>query len=312
MPSERDAREAYRVGVAEGCRLERKRLRTFVGTSWVAPEHSRPEHLAYADYEQSLLAAIKELSAIITAEEQNISRLQANADEAQEAFLAAAEEHELSSSFFGKLKALLTGSILPEQKIANESLDHLRERRQLLDEDKVKLAFLDEESGSVTLWLDEMYRTTAEQGQRRARDRAAEALDISARNFQTYLMSEFLEEDERRRLGWAPEFPGGTDFGYHWRRDGDDSNAYGRVKAGKPGNWRAVWIPATKETAVFIDSYDDLDEPARVWLFGTHIQSRDAAMQFFMPLEPQQNRRNSLALLMDAYTEKYLEVRTDS
>ncbi|HEY8702430.1 MAG TPA: hypothetical protein VIM08_15930, partial [Arthrobacter sp.] len=209
-----------------------------------------------------------------------------------------------AAGVFGKLKSVVTEPFLREKSIAEDAEARVQHKMQEINEHALKLGALRGEHASVSEWVDEMYAETMAAGQRRAEDRIAAGRDISSRRFKVFTMSEYLGGDERRRLRWegAPEVPGGADFAYHWRRDGDDDPSYGSDT--RTGNWRAVWIPENQEAALFISTPT---RAAEVWLLGNHIRSMDEAMKFFVPVEQRQQERNSIALLMDAYTETYLK-----
>lgn len=312
MPTENDVRKSYEDGLREGILVERQRLRAFIGLpSILAPRRDIAEHLAYPDYERRLRHLVSNEEQIIVELQNSRERAERRADADQEAYqdaLVAHRQDRETAGVFGKIKSLATEPFLQEKASAAASETRVLEVIAMINESALKLDTLRGENAAVREWVDEMYATTKAAGQYRNEDRLAAGRDISSRHFKVFSMSEYLEGDERRRLRWvnAPEVPGGADFGYHWRRDGDDDpSLYGESQnTFTLGNWRAVWIEENKETAVFISAQGRAE---LVWLLGNHIQTMGEAMKFFAPLEERQAERNSFALLMDAYTDTYLK-----
>lgn len=312
MPTENDVRKAHEEGLTEGTLAERRRLRAFTGLPYVlAPRGDIAEHLAYPDYERQLRYSIANEEHIIDQLQSSMERGEKRADAEQEAYqqaLVAHRQDREAAGVIGKIRSLATEPFIREKASAAASEARVLEVIAMINESALKLDTLRSEYAAVSEWVDEMYTTTKAAGQYRTEDRVAAGRDISSRHFKVFTMGEYLDGDEHRRLRWtdAPEVPGGADFGYHWRRDGDDdSSHYGETQNHFTlGNWRAVWIEENQETAVFIST------PGRaemVWLLGNHIHTMDEAMKFFAPLEERQAERNSFALLMDAYTKKYLK-----
>lgn len=305
MPSEYDVRQARSEGRAEGVRAELQRLRAFTGIDGLAaPDHSLPEHEAYPMYEQSLLERMEREQQRGGWRQEGLPEAKARAAEADADYEDALRNHQedrQSAGIFGKISSLITQPFLPEKRMAQEAHAYADELRAEVIDLEQKLDVLRTEHEAVGQWLDHMYATTAEAGEKRLADQEAAQRDISNRNFQVFEMHDYLEQDNRRKLRWegAPEVPGGADFGYHWRRDGDDTGERKRNQ----GTWHAVWISENQEAAIFRRSPG---LPDIVILLGDHIRSMDEAMDFFVPLESRQSERNSIALLMDAYTEKYL------
>lgn len=312
MPTENDVRKAYEEGVTDGTLAERQRLRAFTGLRYIlAPRGDIAEHLAYPDYERRLRREIAQAEQ----ETERINRSSVRAEERSEAaretyqqVLVAHRQDREAAGFFGKIKGMVTEPFLREMASAEAAEARVFELITEANDHALKLDALRDEYAAVSEWVDEMYSTTKTAGQHRAEDRLAARRDISSRHFKVFTMGEYLDGDERRRLRWtdAPEVPGGADFGYHWRRDGDDNpNHYGEDQNNfRTGNWRAVWIEENQETAVFIS---EPSRPEMVWLLGSHIRTMGEAMEFFAPLEKREVERNSIALLMDAYTNTYLK-----
>ena len=312
MPTENDVKKAYEEGLTDGTLAERKRLRAFTGLRYVlAPRVDLPEHRSYPDYERRLrheiVQAEQETERIIASR----VRAEERSDSARETYHQVLDSHREDredAGFLGKVISRVKEPFLKEKANAEAAENRVFELITESNDHSLKLHTLRGEYAAVSEWVDEMYSTTEEAGRRRAEDRIAAGRDISSRRFKVFTMGEYLDGDEHRRLRWqgAPDVPGGADFGYHWRRDGDDDpSLYSESQNGfSLGNWRAVWIEENHETAVFIS------EPRRaemVWMLGNHIQTMGEAMEFFSPLEERQAERNSLALLLDAYTKKYLK-----
>ncbi|MFK4637125.1 hypothetical protein [Paenarthrobacter histidinolovorans] len=311
MPTDHDIREAYENGLNDGALAELRRLRTFTGVSRAtAPRHDLAEHLAYPEYERRLSYTVEQVRKELQELREERDRATERADETTRAWTEAIQAHRHAREtvgVLGKVKSFIVEPFLPEKSIAQDAEAYLDKLYISVNEKDHKLRELQNEHTAVTGWLDEMYKVTTEAGQQRLDDRVAAARNISSRRFKVFAMKEYLEADPRRQLRWQGyddlQFPGGADFGYHWRRDGDDDPVYGDPENGV-GNWRAVWIGEIRETAVFISTPT---RAAEVWLLGDHISSMDEAMDFFGPLEERQDERNSLALLLDAYTDTYLK-----
>lgn len=312
MATEHELRVAYEKGAQDGALAERERLRAFTGLNYIAmPKHDVAEHLAYPEYELRLQHLIVDVEREAERLERTRDQLQEDADRAVEAYSEALAGHRQgreAAGLIGKVKSVVTEPFLREKFLAEAAEVHVRQKSQEMSENRIKLDALRGECGAVSEWLEEMYTATITAGQARAADRAAAARDISPRHFKVFTMAEYLAGDERRRLRWdgAPEVPGGADFGYHWRRDGDDDPLDGRSRGRRReiGHWRAVWIRENQEAAVFIS---EEGRPSEVWLLGGHIRTMDEAMKFFVPVEQRMKERNSLALLLDAYTDTYLK-----
>lgn len=302
MATDQEIAEAIEKAKEEGARQERERLRAFTGIPYhVMPNDSLPEHESYLAYEAALQDEIEDCQRRLESSLASAGAVDEWVDRAITAHTDALLQHQdvHEKNVFLRIKGRLTEIWLPEKKdldtAEKKQQQHLAEvaRREDL------LPILRAEKRRVGQWLDAMYSSTATAGQARETERLHAQRDITSRGFAVYGMKDYLEEDPGRQLRWGPVAPGGMDFGYHWRRDGDDDFREGPQR----GRWRCVWFGESQETAVWIS---EKNRPEEVWLLGTHIQTQDEAMAFFVPLEAQQKERNSLAVLMDAYTETYI------
>ncbi|SEB29989.1 hypothetical protein [Arthrobacter woluwensis] len=302
MATDQEIAEAIENAREEGALAERNRLRAFTGIPYVSvPDASLPEHKAYVPYERALTDEVANARDSLEETKRRLQRIEDQIDEAAAAHDEALQEHEQAheKNAFTRLKGRLTENRLPEKK----ELDAYESQRSAL-QDRVfrqteSLHVLEDELRRVSAWLDDMFATTSTQGQARATDKEHAARDVTQRGFLRYRMDDFLEENPARKGSWRPDLPEGTLFGDHWRRDGDD-DWHGGPRCGE---WRCTWSSATGETFVWLAKKNRIRE---VWLLGDHIKTSEEALKLFSPLERRQNERNSLALVLDAYTNTYL------
>lgn len=302
MATDYELREAYEKGAKEGATTERERLRVFAGLRYIAmPKDYLPEHQAYPEYElrlRDVLAKTEREGERLRARNERLIEANGKASQAYDEAVDAHRAGRESAGVFGKLKSVITEPFLREKSLAAAAEARLQDNWQAIIENEATLDLVRTEYGAVSAWVDEMYTFTMAAGQSRAEDRIAAARDISSRNFKVFTMEDYLNGDERRRLTHIPDVPAGEIFGSRWRRDGDDRPSH------EDGIWCAVWIPENEETALFVSSEH---RPAEVWLLGDHISTRSEATKLLSPQLARINERNSLALVMDAYTEAHLE-----
>lgn len=302
MATEQEISDAYEKGLVDGAATERAILRSFTGLRGIlAPDARKPEHEAYLSYERELADKVETVEEELAWTRHLLEQGDARVDEALTAHTQALAEHRETHerNLFTRAWGELRKDRLPE-KIYLDIMEYQRkELRERIEKLEDILAVMEVELPRVSGWLDQMYATTAAQRQARATDKERAARDVTSRGFLTYQLMDFLEENPERKNPYGPDLPSGLTIGGRWRRDGDDE-----WHSGSPtGQWRCTWSRQTKETAVWIAGDDNAGE---VWLLGAHIESADQAMDLLAPLEKRQAERNSLALVLDAYTDAYI------
>lgn len=120
--------------------------------------------------------------------------------------------------------------------------------------------------------------------------------------------AQFVAEKPERAAVWVEGRPheqrlAGADFGYRWRRDGDDDHTHLQAR----GLWRLSWIPETNEL------YAELKQSGPrnlVMLIGTFREPPPAGWKFLpiekwgpvakvLTIESRQDEPNSLGLVLD-------------
>lgn len=302
MTREDDIQNAHDAGRFEGREETIKELRTFTGVAGFKPSLDAPEHTAYVDYERELINAA-------AVGQQNLDRareeLQSKIDRRNKTFedLQTAldrRREERAGSPIGRLIGKATDRTIPQRAVHDRAERDAKGAQKRVSKAVSHLQAISDELVSVRRWLETMFSEVEQASASRdalieqARlDEERATRDITPRWCSVYSLQAFVDEDpQRRSAAWGDNVVvSGIDYGYRWRRDGDDS-ALG------DGNWSLHWIEETHETILERRSPH---APIEIWLLGAAITSNDDVGRIFIPLEARMSERNSLALVLDAY-----------
>jgi len=311
MATDKDVQDARKAGEQAGFQQAVRQLRTFTGVKYqgshrldaLEPDLDLPEHVAYQRYWSDLVRAELELEAEAFRMEQVVEDTREDVDALERKLTADLEKRRNDRT--GRSGVVRAAGWVKDQahplRAELKNLERLLARRQdtwravLVDHRNVS-----DEVAQVSEWLSAAAEQIAASEQERvqaiadARVEAAAARRDSSPRWCTVLTREdFLSEDDRRQAhGWHPLVAAGIDFSYDWRRDSDD--------AGGRGIWALHWIPETHETFLEAD-----DGGHTIWLLGTGVRSKEDAMAMFRPLERRRRERNSVGLILDAYSQRF-------
>ena len=307
MATTSDLNRARKEGYDEGYADAIARVRAFTGVDPFAPDLDEPEHVAYPKYLDQLSRARQvafEGSEDATAEIRRLQDQLARAEGEEGRELRERRDDRAGRNPIVKLTAAVGDKMLPITK----EIRHLKRRVAAKEawrsdcEDRAD-AFAAEEA-KVSQWVDDYLADAdrirlelVERAERERFDQECADRDISPRWCQVLRHEDFTAEGRHRRGAFTFDDGlrdvGGADFGYQWRRDVDELN-------GLRGRWALHYIPESHET--FLE-YMPRTKNSAIWLLGDAIDSFDEALDLFVPLEPHQSERNSIALILDAYEE---------
>ena len=305
MASQNDVNNARQEGYEQGQRETIRRLRAFTGVGHLTPDLDLPEHRAYTDYLDQLTNAHQVAADRAENAREEISRLAdmlAAAETEERHVLDQRREDRAGKNPFAQLGSRVGDFTLP----ISTSIRKLR--RQLADQETQRTTCLDNaeryaaEATKVAQWLEECTAdmdAVREDRERRAEEERLDAerarRDITPRWCQVFRHEDFTAADENR-CGFTTfndglRDVGGADFGFRWQRD----TPHGGVEY-----WALHHILETNET--ILEQHPQTAD-SQIWLLGDTITSLDEAMDLFDDIEPRQNERNSLALVLDTYAQ---------
>lgn len=322
MATDEDVRTARRRGEEEGFATAIAKVRAFTGVQGIEPALDLPEHISYPAYLRALHKRYSQLLQAIQTSDRDIAWL-------EERFESAIEEHaqlleERHAERTGRnaiVRAIgtIADKNLPTTRAVRNLEQRLDAEQELLAKQQQIAAELHHEARRVDQWIIAMIESVEEvQAQRRAEEEHRrqvaewEARDVSPRWCKVYTLEAFIDEDERRQArGWDREADlvvAGADFGYRWHRDAD-------AGPDAEGSWSLHYIRETHETILeyrpLAPSWTEQpSEPIMIWLLGNAIESMEEAEEVFPPIERRQGERNSLALVLDAYSEYARQKKT--
>lgn len=279
------------------------RLRAFTGISGFTPDLKEPEHRAYLAYELELAHGLELWTGHRDARQGEVDRLIVINADARHAMEAERQRRrsERSGGLLSQARGVIQDAAFPEKKQFAATSKVLKDAWASLHAAEDRVREIKSELLRVSTWLEQLFADVeAIRIDRHERENAARlereyaARDTSPRNFAVFTPEEFVDADARRlaRHQGGILVLDGLTYTSGWRRDQDDF-ATGR------GNWMLVWNSATSETFLERVMYGGQPE---VWLLGTKIATQDQATEFDESLRPQVNERNSVAVVLDAYT----------
>ncbi|WP_420366965.1 hypothetical protein [Curtobacterium sp. L1-20] len=310
MANERDMQSARKAGEVAGFQEAVRQLRAFTGVTYdngrenVTPDLELAEHLAYPRYRKDLAMVERELDAESDRMRAVVEQGWEQAEAAREALERAITDRRAARSerpAIARAAGWIGDQMLPlkaDVKKHEELATRRHDRQWVVADDHRRVRT---ELARVDQWLEATAEQVAAAEAARLQDiedakaaAAAARRDSSPRWCTVFTREDFIAGDQRR---WAHAWTGreataGTSFGDHWRRDQDDYNGY--------GTWSLNWIEENHETFLEAD-----DEVGTIWLLGTGLRSFSDAQALFRPLELRQNERNSIALVLDTYGNRF-------
>lgn len=311
MATDRDVQDARKAGEQAGFRQAVHQLRAFTGLKYhgahgletLEPDLELPEHVTYPRYWKDLAAVERELEGESSRMEQVVEDTRGKVDDV--AGRLANDLDERRGARADRPAVARAAGWVKDQahplRADLKNLEQLLTRRQdhwravVADHRKVR-----DEIARVAKWLSAAAEQIAASEQERAQAMAEARVEATAarRNSSprwctVLTRHEFLAADERRQAhAWEHPVVAGADFGYDWRRDSDD--------VGGRGIWALHWIPETRETF-----FEANNEAGTIWILGTGVKSMEEAMELYEPLERRQRERNSVGLILDAYSQRF-------
>lgn len=304
MASQDDVNNARQEGYEHGQAKAIRHLRAFTGVGVLAPDLDEPEHRAYPEYLTQLMEAHQVAADRAENVREQIHRLAdilAAAEDEERQILAQRREDRSEKNPLAQLGSRVGDFTLPVSRRIRTL------HKQIADQENGRTTLLNDahlyktEAAKVAQWVDECIADMDELQTTRAQHAKEERLeaerarrDVTPRWCQVFRHEDFTGADERRCGAFTFDNGlrdvGGADFGFNWRRD----------VAGGEQLWALHHILETNETIL---AQHPQTADSQIWLLGDTITSLDEAMDLFDDIEPRQNERNSLALVLDTYAQ---------
>lgn len=260
----------------------------------------RPLLQAVLDYEQQLLRKKEHLAedvpqAVQAAEfaEFLLGNAQQRTSDFEDDIDEQARTTGLLQRFGLRMMAMPAQKRLREQEHAAER--HWHDNLHTVEARRAEASVVERELDAVAAWLDTRVDPDSKEGIRRrwqieAADRSAEVPGWVIR----YDTPEEFVRDRPSRLVFERNGTlvlEGSDFGFGWRRDPEDTH-----HAPRKGHWRVSRIRSDGE--VYAELTTNSRTPA-VWSFGPRYPDEATAAEAIEPLFARIEERNSLLLLAD-------------